>query len=267
MQHIKAIILGIIQGLTEFLPVSSSGHLTIFKHLMEFETPDISFEIFLHFGSLIAVLIYFRHDLINLTASTLKITSKSENDIKNRKVVYFLLASTFVTAFLGITFKDILEKIFAAPIVASVMLLVTGAILYVSDKIKEGERDSSQIGFVRSIIIGFGQSFAMLPGISRSGTTIAVSIFTGMKREEAARFSFLLSVPAILGAIVLSISDMVDLTPEMWISYISGAIAAFVSGYLVISILISLVKKQKLKYFSYYCWLLGIGSFIFFQIG
>ncbi len=264
MQIIKAIILGLIQGLTEFLPVSSSGHLSIFKNILGFESANISFEIFLHFGSLIAVLIYFRKEIAELFVSTLKIKSNQTKDLDNKKIVLYLLIATIVTGSLGIIFKDTFESLFESPLFASIMLFLTGTIIFISDKAKSGRIKLSEMGIIRSLLIGFGQFLSILPGISRSGTTIAISIFAGIKRESAARFSFLLSIPAILGAIVLSISDMTKLSSQEWIAYILGASAAFISGYLVISILIDFVKKQKLKYFSYYCWgLSGISTTYF----
>jgi undecaprenyl-diphosphatase len=146
------------------------------------------------------------------------------------------------------------------------MLLVTGIILFISDKFNSQRFAMPKIGWKRSVIIGLGQSFAMFPGLSRSGTTIAVGIFSGLKREDAARFSFLLSVPAILGANILKISELSQLSAEYVPSYLGGAIAAFISGYAVISWLLKLVKKSKLKYFSYYCWLLAIISIVIYSL-
>lgn len=267
MEILKAIILGIIQGLTEFLPVSSSGHLILGGHFLKFHKPDISFEIILHLGSLLAVLIYFRKDIQMLLNSLFKFKDKSPKNVNNRKILFYLLIATFVTGIIGYAFSDLFEKMFTTPLVACVMLIVTGIILFISDIFRNTRLDASQTGIGRSLLIGLGQSFAIVPGISRSGSTIAIGIFTGLKREQAARFSFLLSIPAILGATLLKIDAIINLESQFIIKYILGTIFAFISGYLVIAWLIKLVKKQKLKYFSYYCWLIAIISGILILTG
>ncbi|NQT64806.1 MAG: undecaprenyl-diphosphate phosphatase, partial [FCB group bacterium] len=144
------------------------------------------------------------------------------------------------------------------------MLIITGFILYISDKIEPKGIKTHQLGIRKSIIIGLTQAFAILPGISRSGTTITVGIFAGLDREEAARFSFILSIPAILGATILKLSNILNLDKSLWLSYLFGTLAAFISGYAVISFLITIVKKQKLKYFAYYCWLIAIVTLILY---
>ena len=257
MEALKAIILGIIQGLTEFLPISSSGHLVLMERFLHFETPNLSFEIILHLGSLFAVFIYFRKDISSLLSSLI---TKENTKIRNvnRKIILYLFISTCVTAFLGIVLEDIIEKAFQSVLLVGVMLSVTGLILFFSDQIKKSTYATHQMGVSKAILIGLGQSLAIFPGISRSGTTIATSVYCKIKREEAARFSFLLSIPAILGATILKIKDFASIDSTMMINYGLGAIAAFVSGYAVISLLIRLVKKQKLKYFSFYCWLLSL---------
>ncbi|MCD4796736.1 MAG: undecaprenyl-diphosphate phosphatase [Candidatus Cloacimonetes bacterium] len=264
MEIIKSIILGIIQGLTEFLPISSSGHLVLAKHYLNFEMTDITFEIFLHLGSVIAVLLYFRKDILNLLKS-LFIYSKDEvTHSNNRKIIFYLFVATVITALIGYYFEETIQKVFTSLYIPSIMLSITGIILIISDKIESKGLGSYQLGIKKSILIGLGQAFAILPGISRSGTTIALGIFTGLKREEAARFSFLLSVPIILGANVHKMSELSNLPKTMLLPYLFGLIAAFFSGYMVISLLISFVKKQKLKYFAYYCWLVSIVTLILY---
>ena len=254
---LKAIILGIIQGLSEFLPISSSGHLVIAEHYLGFKNPDLSFEIFIHFGSLIAVFIYFRKDILALLKS-LNFGSKTDENVTNRKLMLYLLVSTVVTVALAFSMKPFIEKVFESPLTVGIILIFNGFILLSSDFAKKCVKPASETGILRSVIIGIGQSLALLPGISRSGTTISTALHTGMKREDAARYSFLLAIPAILGATVLEYKTLLSLNTEMMIVYLSGAAAAFVSGYLVISALLSLIKKKKLIYFAVYCWIIAI---------
>ncbi len=266
MNLLYSIILGIIQGLTEFLPVSSSGHLVLAEEFLNFHQ-DLSFEIILHFGSLMAVLIYFRKDIFSLAESTFKFNNKEIKHSENRKIVLYLLVATFITGVIGILFKDYLEELFSKPIFAAILLSVTAIILFTSDKINTKNISTDKMGFTRAILIGLGQSFALLPGISRSGSTIAMSIFCGLKREQVAKFSFLLSIPAIFGALVLKYKEILALDSSLLISYLAGAFAAFISGYLVIKLLLRLVQKQKLKYFAYYCWSVSLISIILLFIG
>ncbi len=261
----KAFILGIIQGLTEFLPVSSSGHLVLAQHFMKYQKPNISFETVLHLGSLLAVLIYFRKDILELVKAPFE--RPSEKRKQNLSSILYLIVATFITGVLGILLKDKFEEMFNHPILASGMLIITGLILYFSDKISNTKITMDKIGIKRSVIIGLGQTFAIIPGISRSGTTIAVSIYSGIKREDAAKFSFLLSIPAILGANLSEFKSLKELSPNFIPQYIVGAVAAFISGYLVIAWLINIVKKQKLKIFSMYCWIVAIVSAILILSG
>jgi len=265
MSLLESIVLGIIQGLTEFLPVSSSGHLVLAQYFLGIEETGISFEIIVHLGSLLAVLIFFHKDIISLLLSATKLFSsnKSYHDVNNLKILLYLLVATIVTALIGFTFKDNFEALYDIPWAVSIALFVTGLIIYISDKIPSGSFNDYNIGWLKAIFIGIGQALAIIPGISRSGTTIAFALFNKMKRENAARFSFLLSIPAILGAALLDFKDMESLeVTKLW-RYSAGAIAAFISGFIVIAILINLIQRRKLKYFSYYCWTLSLVSIYF----
>ncbi|MDP8203495.1 MAG: undecaprenyl-diphosphate phosphatase [Candidatus Tenebribacter mawsonii] len=264
MEIFKSLLLGIIQGLTEFLPISSSGHLVLAEHYLKFNNPDISFEIILHLGSLFAVLLYFRKDILSLLTSVVLFKNKETNHLRNRNTVFYILVATTVTGVLGLYFEEPLTKAFSSLYVPSFMLIITGFILFISDKIEPSGIKTHQLGIRKSILIGLVQAFAILPGISRSGTTITVGIFAGLDREEAARFSFILSIPAILGANIHKFSNILNLDRTHWIPYLIGTLAAFISGYAVISFLITIVKKQKLKYFAYYCWLIAIVTLILY---
>lgn len=265
MSIIESIILGIIQGLTEFLPVSSSGHLVLAQYFWKINEPGISFEIIVHLGSLLAVLIYFHKDILSLLLSATKIFSskKSYSDINNLKILAYLLVATIATALIGFTFKSKFESLYDMPLAVAIALAVTGLIVYLSDKIPNGSFDDYNIGWGKALFIGIGQALAIIPGISRSGTTIAFALFSKMKRENAARFSFLLSIPAILGAALLDFMDMETIDTATLGLYTAGAIAAFISGFIVIALLINLIQRKKLKYFAYYCWSISAISIYF----
>lgn len=256
---LNTIILGIIQGLTEFLPVSSSGHLVLLKQILGFEhSTDVSLEVILHLGSLLAVILFFRKDIISL------ITSIFKKDKAGIKTCLYLLTATIVTGFIGFAFKDVFEQIFANPIYAAVFFSVTGVILFISDKIKTGNLKQSQIGYKKSAITGLAQGLAILPGISRSGTTISCLLLLKVNRKDAARFSFLLSIPAILGANIANLDALKALPKNALIAYGIGALAAFISGYAVIALLLKIINKRKLSYFSYYLWVISIVSLGYF---
>jgi undecaprenyl-diphosphatase len=177
-------------------------------------------------------------------------------------MILYLGISTLVTGIVYLIFGNLIKGVFANPMVTAILLSATGLILWASDMQKKNEIPISGMGFLRGIIIGIGQGIAMLPGISRSGTTIATSLFCGLKRSEAARFSFLLSIPAILLANITEIDAISGLTKYQMLSYVFGALAAFVSGYLVIGFLIRLIQAAKLKYFAFYCWFISILSIV-----
>ena len=259
MEYIKAIILGLIQGFTEFLPVSSSGHLVLFGYFMGFEQ-ELSFEVFVHLGTLIAVLIYFRKDLFDLVKSIIYFKDASYND--GRKMILWLFIATVVTGIIGIVCKDLFKILFDSPLFVACMLAVTGTILYFSDKIGAMRTNHAELNVKKSLFIGLGQAIAITPGISRSGTTIVFALLAGLKREHAARFSFLLSIPAILGAALLDYRAAERLDSAQLIIYIIGFVTAFISGYFVIKWFMKLIVRAKLRYFAYYCWTIAVVSII-----
>jgi undecaprenyl-diphosphatase len=265
-----ALIMGIIQGLTEFLPVSSSGHLVLFGSLFDFLQDDgITFEIIVHLGTLVAVLLYFRQDVIMLLRSI--VCYKDETLKENRMICLWLLVATLVTGILGFLYADIIIGVFFNPLVVAIMLVITGGILFISDKIKEGGVYASKLGVWKSLFIGLGQAVAIIPGISRSGTTIFFGLLAKLNRKQAAFFSFMLSIPAIIGATLLDVASYVR-GDETFIMgnihlYIVGFLAAFVSGYIVIGWLLKLIVRAKLRYFAYYCWGVSVIAFSLLVIG
>ncbi|MFH2050644.1 MAG: undecaprenyl-diphosphate phosphatase [bacterium] len=250
MSYIDAIILGIIQGLTEFLPISSSGHLVLAQNLLGVKQPGVSFELVVHLGTLLAVLVYFRWQLIALIKSIFDSTMKEE-----RSIILFLIVGTIPAVIVGLFFKDFFEEAFGSPAFTSAMLIVTGLILFSTKLVKQGNK---QVSLITAIIMGIGQAFAILPGISRSGSTIAAGMLFGVYPSKAAEFSFLLAIPAILGAVVLKFSDLLAIDKALIGHYAVGAVFSFIFGLAAVSMLLAIVKKGKLEYFAYYC--VAVGS-------
>lgn len=265
MGFISAIFLGILQGLTEFLPVSSSGHLVLARHFLHVkESGDIAFEMFLHLGTLLAVLLYFRK-LVGEMVVSLTRWSNSTNNRQYRYhhiLILYLIIATLATGVVYLLAGDFLEAQFGKPLIVAFMLLVTGLIIFISDFVIDGSIPASSMGIIRSTIIGLVQGLAILPGISRSGSTIGTSVILGIKRKDAATFSFLLSIPAILAGNAKEFAALKNLKGEMLFTYLAGFICAFLVGYLVIAFLIRLIEHSRLKYFSYYCWFVGILSIV-----
>jgi len=249
--------------LTEFLPVSSSGHLVISEGLFGIKSDDIVFEVLVHFGTLMAVLIYFRKKLYNvIRAVYVAVCDKSARyPNPDLKMAFFLIVGTIPAVILGLLFKSQIVEAFNAPRWASGMLIVTALILFSTRWTTDRSRNLSGS---RSLAIGFVQALAIMPGISRSGSTISMGMWLGMDKSEAAEFSFLLSVPAIAGAAILEIPEMLNVpgTVSLLPVYLAGAFVSAVVGYLSIAFLLSVIKKGKFSYFGLYCAILGaVGIF------
>ena len=275
MEALNNILIGIIQGLTEFLPISSSGHLVLSKYLLGMESENIALEVFVHFGTLISVIVYFRFDIKNLIIEGIRyfpdfikygiIGVRKNIDPKNLYYpyyIYFIILGTIPAAIVGLLYKDEIEHTFSDPKIALVCLMVTGIILLLSKLAKDKNR---KLGAMYAIIIGIAQSIAILPGISRSGSTIVSGMFLGINKETVAKFSFLMSLPAIFGAFILQISDLMalEITPEQWVNYSLAIIASAFSGYYAIHIVMDFVKKGRFMYFGFYCIMISIIGMIF----
>ena len=272
MSIIDALILGIIQGLTEFFPVSSSGHLVIFKNILNVNSPGIIMEISLHFGTVVAICVAFHRDIYLLIkeAKTLTCTLirrkknlARANEDQETKILLAILIGNIPTVIIALIFESIFERFFNIPALASIMIIVTGVVLWATKlaHVKEGGRN--KVRFIDALIVGAAQGIAIIPGISRSGTTIATASFLGIKRELAAKFSFLLSVPVIIGGVILKFDDISEGTVNFQ-NIIIGTIASAIIGYLALSFLVRLIEKGKFHLFSYYCWSVGIISTICF---
>lgn len=269
MEVWKAIIVGIVQGLAEFLPVSSSGHIVLTQYLLGIRevggehAPDLSFELILHMGTLVSVLIFFRKPLWALTKSLW-----SPDMVTERKTIFLLFLATLPAVVAALLFKDFFEGVPEKPFWVSFLLIVTGLILFVPRLIKG---TAKEMNTKSALAMGIGQAFAILPGISRSGTSIAAGLASGVKAEKAAEFSFLMSIPAILGGFVFTLKDKIAelgsvnaaVTSCFNTAYMAGAAAAAVVGLLAIYLVMGAVKRGKLEYFSYYCFAAGIAGMLY----
>jgi len=254
MTVIQAAILGLLQGLTEFLPISSSGHLVIAQHFLNVSDGGLFFEVLLHCGTLAAVVVAFWQDLLELLRKPFQ------------KYTYLLIAGTIPTGIIGLTFKGPFERLFNSVTTVGYMLLITGVILIIAEYVSRTIFGSRRLNYWQAVIIGLAQGLAITPGISRSGTTIATGLLVGLERTEAAKFSFLLSIPAIVGASVVEGKDIVlsqAVNASLILPYIVGVLAAAVSGYIAIKLLLSILNRGKLYYFTVYCWALGLVTIIF----
>ncbi len=255
MTLLQAILLGLIQGLTEFLPVSSSGHLAITQHFLPgFNQPGVLFDVLLHLGTMLAVILYFRREVGNLLTSPFR---RDEQAPTHRRLLTLLLAGSIPTAVIGLTFKDFFENLFENIPLVALMLLVTGTLLFVSEKFRRGSRKEEQLNLIDALVVGTVQGCAIIPGISRSGSTIAALLLRGVDGETAARFSFLLALPAVFGAALLSLRHLQNIPPGEITLYLAGTGVAFVAGMLSIHCLMAVIRRRRLFAFAVYCWLAG----------
>ena len=255
MDVIQAIIIGIVQGLTEFLPISSSAHL-IFAERALGVAPDLAFDTFLHLGSLIDGLWFFHGDLQHRFIEGLY-----EDPYK--KLAWYVILATIPVGIVGVLFQSQVEELFAGALyVPAFFLFVTGTILYLSQRMNSGKIDFANVSGKESLFMGLGQACAILPGLSRSGTTIAAGLVAGLDKEFAAKFSFILSIPAIIGATIVQVKDIGGAMDANFTAIILGFIAAFIAGYLAIKWVLDLIQNRNLDIFSYYCWAVGIIVFL-----
>ncbi|MEE8575779.1 MAG: undecaprenyl-diphosphate phosphatase [candidate division Zixibacteria bacterium] len=256
MTYFDAIILGILQGLTEFLPVSSSGHLVLTQALLEVKQPGVSFEVIVHLGTLVSVLVYFRAKLWLLIQSVYKREMSEE-----RRIIGFLILGTIPAGLAGLLFKDFFESAFSSPFLTSTMLIVTGVILLATRLRKMPNGDLKRTS---TILIGLGQAMAIMPGISRSGSTIAVGLLAGVKPALVAEFSFLLAIPAIGGAALLNFDELISTDVEFLGPYLVGAVCAFLTGLVAVYLVLAAIKRGRFEWFAYYCFAAGaIGLYLF----
>jgi undecaprenyl-diphosphatase len=255
MTYLQAIFLGLLQGLTEFLPVSSSGHLVLAQSLLPgFHQPGVLFDALLHAGTMGAVLIYFRAEIGRLLLCPFR--REAEFRVE-RRTLWLILAASVPTALIGLGFQDFLEGLFHRPVAVAGMLLVTGCLLFFTEGRKVGSRTEADMSLVDALAVGLAQGAAIIPGISRSGSTIACLLLRGVAPTTAARFSFLLAVPAVMGASLLQLRHGAVVPSGQWPVYAAGMVAAFASGWLAIDLLMNALRRRRLRWFAVYCWLAG----------
>ncbi|MBI4632912.1 MAG: undecaprenyl-diphosphate phosphatase [Deltaproteobacteria bacterium] len=264
----EAIILGVVQGLTEFLPVSSSAHLVFTQSLIpEFHQPGVLFDVTLHLGTLFAVIFFLRKNIADIMVSLTEIQWRrgcSGNTLKSGGVrtAFLIILATFCTGAIGLPFKSRVEELFQSVETAACMLLITGVLLYLAGKAKKGIKKEENMTVADGIIIGIAQGVAIMPGISRSGATIAFGIFRNVDPAAAARFSFLLSIPAIVGAVLLQARHISSVSPHDLPVYVAGFTAALIAGFASLKLLFKVIHNAGLQFFAYYCWFIGIAALI-----
>ena len=266
MTILEAIALGVLQGITEFLPVSSSGHLVLMQHFLGIKESQVFFEVMLHFGTLGAVIIVYYQligSLVRTGFSTLfqaafyrqpRLTIANTPDLR---LIWFLLLGSIPTGLIALLFKDSLEAIFGKPMVVAGMLIITGLILQLSRTGQRRRETETPLRVWHTPLIGIVQGLAIIPGISRSGSTISISLLLGLSPQVAAQYSFLLSIPAILGAVILKLRDIGEITIAPTI-IVAGTLTSFIVGYIALRFLLAMLNRGRFSIFSYYCFALGI---------
>ena len=260
MSILEAFILGIVQGLTEFLPVSSSGHLELVKALLgndSLPAESLLLTVVLHFATALATMVVFRKDIAQIFKGLFQFKANEEFTFSLKIVLSMIPA-----AVIGVLFNDEIEALFSQQILlVGFMLLLTGGLLFLADRAKKTDRN---VGYTHALIIGIAQAIAILPGISRSGATRSTAVLLGIDREKSARFSFLMVIPLILGKMAKDIMEGQLMETQIgWAPLIVGATAAFIAGLFACQWMIALVKKSQLKYFSFYCLIVGVLAIVF----
>ena len=263
----EALVLGTIQGLTEFLPISSSGHLVIFQNLLGLKEPQLLFDVVVHLGTLFAIVFVYRQDLLDIVRELFGVgkdigEKQALKTIWSKRpylrLVFFLFIATLPAVIIGLLLQEKVEHLFGSMPSAGAMLLITGTFLFMTQKAKNQGKEMKDLTVQVCLIIGIAQACALLPGISRSGITITTALFCGLNRDLAARFSFLLSIPAILGAAFLECLKIYgNIETTNGLPLFVGGLAALIIGYAALKILLRMVHQGRLFYFAYYCWPLG----------
>ena len=279
MNFIQAILMGIVQGLSEFLPISSSAHLVFTSNfykviknipIVQSSNEEVFFDIMVHLGTLIAVLIFFRKDIMNILKAMWHALKNKDWSDKEAKLGLYICVGTIITIVLALPINEIAEKLVYKPAIVGGLLFITGFILLYSEhKSKKLEKKTDNVDLKTSILIGLAQGLAALPGFSRSGWTIATGLFCGLDRITSARYSFLLSIPIILGASMVYPLVKIDVAEAVgynWSAIIAGTIVSGITGYLCIKYFMKFISKFSLAIFGYYCIIAGIATAVFFSI-
>ena len=270
--YLMSAVLGFVQGVAEFLPISSSGHLTLLQHFFGMEEPDNLFNILLHFATLLAVCVYYFQDVVEMILEFFRAIRdmfsrrpSRGNPPEARRLVLLIIVGT-LPLFVVMLVKDYVEALGSSPVFVSCALLVTGCILFVSDRMAGGRKTARNATLKDVLLVGLAQGCATIPGLSRSGCTISAGMAVGLDRKFAVRYSFLLSLPAVLGATILEIKDVIGaesgLAQGVLPMYLLGMVIAGVVGYFSIRLVNLLASKGKFGAFAYYCWAVGLVALI-----
>lgn len=252
---VAAVILGALQGATEFLPISSSGHLALLQHFLPVEGDSLAFDLVLHLGTLVPVLVMFRHDLIRMLQDPLRGEGPLWSRPGTRWLVYVVIASV-PTAVMGLLLEDLFVSMFSGFWSLSWQFVITALILHGTARWGGGQREIDEMTWKDALLIGIAQGFSVLPAVSRSGATIAAGMALGLRRDLAGRFSFVCSVPAILGAVLLKLDD-VTLDPAQAPSWAAGAVVSLVVGWASLVLLMKVVRAGDFSKFAAYCWVVA----------
>lgn len=279
MNFIQAVLMGIVQGLSEFLPISSSAHLVftsnfykVFKgiEIVQQSNEEVFFDIMVHLGTLVAVLIFFRKDIMNILKAMYNAFKTKDWSDKEAKLGLFIMLGTVITVALALPINEVAEKLVYAPAIVGILLFITGFVLLASEYMSKNFKVKKEnVDLKTSIFIGLAQGLAALPGFSRSGWTIATGLFFGLDRITAARYSFLLSIPIILGASMVYPLVKIDLHEALqynWEAIAAGTVVSAITGYICIKYFMKFISKFSLSIFGYYCIIMGILTAVFFTI-
>jgi len=262
MSLVQTLILAIVQGLTEFLPISSSAHLALIPRLFRWPDPGLSFDIALHFGTLISILLYFWRDWVQVISQAFGVQMGSDDQLKrNPSLLWMLAVAALPIGVFGLAFNEQAETTWRNPFIIAVMMIVVAAFMWLAENAGRRTRDMSQITFFDSIVVGFAQALAIVPGTSRSGVTIAAGLFRNLDRETAARFSFLLATPTIAAAAAKAFHDLHKaggLPPELRTQFFIGMIISAVVGCGMIALFLNFLRHHSLNFFIYYRIIFGI---------
>lgn len=262
MSLIQALILAVVQGLTEFLPISSSAHLALAPWLVGWKDQGLVFDIALHFGTLAAVLVYFFRDWVQIIAQGFGLRLGSNEELRsNPRLLWLLAAGTVPVALAGLLLEEYVETVFRHPVPIGVMLISVGILMGVADRVGKRRKRLGEIGLTDCLVVGAAQALAVIPGTSRSGITITAALFREFDREAAARFSFLLSTPAIGGAALLALHKLLEqggIPAGMGAPFAAGILASALTGCLVIAFFLRFLRRHSLKFFVYYRVIFGI---------
>ncbi len=273
MDILIAAALGTVQGLTEFLPVSSSGHLVLFQHLFGLTEPELFFDICVHAGTLVAICMVFYREIFSIFSVLFRLPrlTREEGGLgavfgrhPSFRMAVLIVAGSVPTGLLGLFFHDMADRIFGSLLLVGLMLVCTGTLLWLTRRCATAGRPLERMGIKDALVIGFVQGLAILPGISRSGATISAALLLGVDRETAGRYSFLLSVPAIVGATVLGVaSGLPEKSGASVSALVLGFLAATLVGYFALRILLRIIKHGRFSAFSPYCWTVGVFALVY----